>query len=264
MPEHADSAVVLIHRIVGYPLAFIVAPLALLSFAGRPGHRRWGYAYAGAMTFLYISGTALTLTRHPWGTWEFTRNVAFNLLGFAMLFFALRAIWLMTRPASPRPAVVDRALLALLAALAATLVPLALVRSGPLRGIALAAIWLLVLELRDWRRGFAPAVLYRRHLRYMLASYAYVLTVASLVHLRDELSSDMRWLWPSVIFAVLIWLAGAAPLDEVRRRSAVRTRRAIAGALAVGLLFGVYIGWELVRGARISPQQEPSRAAATR
>ena len=50
---------------------------------------------------------------------------------------------------------------------------------------------LIVLDRRDWIRA-TRAVLYRRHVRYVLASYFSVRTVVSLVHLKDELSSDAR------------------------------------------------------------------------
>lgn len=104
-----DHLVELIHRIVGYPLAFVIAPIALATFAGARGHRGIGVAYVAGMSFLYLSGTALTLTRHEWGSWEFGRNVVFNLLGYSLVLYGFRAMWLMNRPEVPRPAALDRA-----------------------------------------------------------------------------------------------------------------------------------------------------------
>lgn len=233
------GAIELIHRIVGYPLAFIVAPLAIATFGGFGRHRAIGVAYAVAMTFLYVSGSALTLTRHPWGTWEFGRNVAFNLLGYSLLLHGWRSMWLRSHPDAPRPATIDRALAAWLVSLTALVVTLAMLRSStPMHVFAAIAIVLVALDVRDWRAGLTPAVLYRRHARYMLGSYFYVLTVVSLVHLRSEVSSDVRWLWPSAMAIATIWLVNAGG----RRR-----RHAIAALLLVSGAFGAYVFWEVVR-----------------
>ena len=60
------------------------------------------------MTALYLSGTYLTLARHEWLTWAFARNVTFNLLGFSMLVYAYRAIWLFRQVEAPVPSLLDR------------------------------------------------------------------------------------------------------------------------------------------------------------
>ena len=256
-----DAAVELVHRVVGYPLAFIVGPVALATFAGAPGHRWSGRAYAVTMTFLYVTGTALTLTRHDWGSWEFARNVAFNLLGFSFVLHGWRAIWLRNRlsggdviPSAARDLHLsalgsrlaalgrtrtDVALLVSLVALTATLVALAVMRPNtPVRVFAAIAVALSVLELRQGRSTPTRAQLYRRHVRYVLASYFYVLTVVSLVHLRQELASDARWLWPSAIAVAVIWL-----VDERARA----TRWTVRAVVALSIAFGAYVAWELVR-----------------
>jgi hypothetical protein len=241
-----DAAVELVHRVVGYPLAFIVGPVALATFAGAPGHRWSGRAYALAMTFLYATGTALTLTRHEWGTWAFARNVAFNLLGYSFVLHGWRSMWLQARlsvvghrfPAGPRPWI-DVALLASLLVLTATLVLLAVMRPNtPVRVFAAIAVALSIAEVRGWRVPPTKAALYRRHVRYVLASYFYVLTVVSLVHLRQELASDARWLWPAAIAIAVIWL-----VDERARA----TRWTVRAILALSVAFGAYVLWELVR-----------------
>ena len=235
-----DAAVELIHRVVGYPLAFLVAPLALATFAGAPGHRWAGKAYVVLMTYLYLTGTALTLTRHDWGTWEFGRNVVFNLLGYSLLLHGFRAMWLRAHAEVPRPATPDRLLLGFLVALVAAMTALALAgRNTPLHVFAAIGIALVIQEVRDWRAGFTPRALYARHVRYMLGSYFYVLTVVSLVHLRDELSSDARWLWPSVLGVATIWLVG----DRARY-----TRLTMRAVLAASLLFAAYVGMDLLAG----------------
>jgi hypothetical protein len=248
LPEELDATVELIHRVVGYPLAFAVAPFAIATFAAAPGHRRSGRWYAWLMTYLYVTGTILTLTRHEWGTWEFGRNVVFNLTGYSLMLYGIRAVWLLAHPEAPRRNWMDHALLVLLAVNAVTMTLLAIVRNTPLRIFSVIVIGLLVLEIRDWRAGYPGAVLYRRHLRYILASYFYVLTVVSLVHLRDEMSSDLRWLWPSAIGLLVIWAASSRQaewLGGIRRARA--TRNAVRGTLLVGVLFGLYVTWELAR-----------------
>ena len=234
-----DAVVELVHRVVGYPLAFVLGPVALATFAGAPGHRSSGKWYALAMTFLYVTGTALTLTRHEWGTWAFARNVAFNLLGYSFVLHGWRSMWLQRRPGADQRSPVDRALLASMAALVIVLIALAVARPNtPVRVFAVIGMGMLALELRDWRAHRSRAELYRRHVRYMLASYFYVLTVVSLVHLRTELPSDLRWLWPAAMAVALIWL-----VDERARA----TRWTVRAIVALSLAFGAYVAWELVR-----------------
>jgi hypothetical protein len=233
------EAVELVHRIVGYPLAFIVGPWALASFAGAPGHRWSGKAYAIAMTFLYLTGTSLTLTRHPWGTWEFGRNVAFNLFGYSLLLHGFRAMWLLNNKDAKRPVALDYVLLAAMLGLAAMLAILAVQRSNsPMHVFAALALVLAALEIRDWRTGLTAKALYARHVRYMLGSYFYVLTVVSIVHLRDELTNDARWMWPSVLGAATLWLVG-----ESKRT----TRWTMRLLLAISVAFGAYVAWEVAR-----------------
>jgi hypothetical protein len=246
MPDNMDAAIELIHRLVGYPLAFVIAPIAIATFAGKSGHGWAGKAYVIVMTFLYLTGTALTLTRHPWGTWEFGRNVVFNLLGYSLLLHGFRAMWLMTRPQAPRPTLLDRALLGFLLALVGALVALAATHtSAPMHVFAVVALGLAALEVRDWRAGLPRPLLYRRHVRYMLGSYFYVLTVVSLVHLKDELTSDARWLWPAGVALAVIWLVG-----EGSRAN----KWAVRATLAVALLFGAYVGYDLAANGFTSPR----------
>lgn len=248
LPDEVDATIELVHRVAGYPLAFVVAPFAIATFAAAPGHRRSGRWYAWLMTYLYVTGTILTLTRHEWGSWEFGRNVVFNLTGYSLMLYGIRAVWLLANPAAPRRTWIDRALLALLAVNTVVMSMLAIVKNTPLRIFSVIVAGLLVLEVRDWRAGYPNAILYRRHLRYLLGSYFYVLTVVSLVHLRDEMSSDLRWLWPAGVALLVIWAATLRPEQwaaGIRRASA--TRNAVRGTLMVALLFGLYVTWELAR-----------------
>jgi hypothetical protein len=235
------DAVELIHRVVGYPFAFVIGPWALATFAGKSGHKRVGMAYAYVMTFLYLSGTALTLTRHPWGTWEFGRNVVFNLFGFSLL---IHGVWAMRMRlavlrGTQQTDAQARGLMIAQAVLVAILVALAVQRSNsPMHVFAAIGVTMVALDIRDWRQGLTAKVLYRRHIRYILGSYFYVLTVVSIVHLRDELTNDARWLWPSLLGAASLWL-----VSEGKHT----TRWAMRVLLAISIAFGAYVAWEVAR-----------------
>ena len=232
------DAVELVHRVIGYPFAFLIGPFALATFAGARGHRTVGRTYGIVMTFLYVTGTALTLTRHPWGTWEFGRNATFNLLGYSLLLHGWRAIWLRQRPGATRGGL-DLGLLIGQAVLVAAVLTLAVQRTNaPMHVFAVIGLALVALDVRDWGAGYDVRTLYRRHIRYILGSYFYVLTVVSIVHLRDELTADARWLWPSVLAVATIAMVG-----EGSRLS----RWVMRAVLALSVGFGAYVAWEVVR-----------------
>lgn len=242
------DALVTLHRAVGYPLAFLVAPLALATFAGARGHARTGRIYLWAMVFLYATGLSFTLTHQAWWTWHFGRNIAFNFVGFSLVVYGVRAMVLFRRPGPVAPAPVDWMLGGLLVAGAATLVVLGVFRDTPVRVFAALATLLAWLEVRELRAGFRPkGVLYRRHVRYILASYFYVLTVVSVVHLGDELPRDLKWLWPAILGSAFVWAATSRRAGWLRRRRRAVLRTAIAITIAVALGFGGYAMWEVSR-----------------
>lgn len=258
----AIDTLVLIHQIVGYPTAFIIAPIGLLAFTQASLHRRWGKIYLYAMFFLYCTGTYLTLTRHDWSGWTFYRNLAFNFFGFSLLLYAWRAIWLFSwvGKAGVGEAVVgwrDRALAWLL-----TLTVVALVAVGgwddiPLAGFAIIGAVLAFMEWRDLAPGvLGKPVLYRRHQRYILGSYFYVLTVVSLVHLDDELPRNVKWLWPTVAGILTVSLltlgtsrAGARLLPFLSR--GMLPRYVITAIVLLSLAYGSYAIYDLMYGRTI-------------
>jgi hypothetical protein len=252
-----------IHAAVGYPLVFVVAPLALASFAGRPPHRRVGVSFTFGMLFLYLTGSTRTFTLYPWTSWEFGRNVVFNLMGIVFLLHAVRAIRLWREEDAPRPTRADHALHALLTLNVVLMTLLALVQNTALRAFALLSIVLLVLDRADWRAGFSRIVLYRRHARYVLASYFYILTVVSVAHLRDELTPNARWLWPAALAILVVWIAhGAATPGALWRARAQKW--AMLGTLAVSLAFGSYVGYEVWRDGLPTAPTHPPGAARSR
>jgi hypothetical protein len=246
---------ILIHRIVGYPTAFIVAPAALFAFAKPALHRRWGQVYLCLMSFLYLTGTYLTLTLHDWHTWAFVRNVVFNFFGFSMLLYGWRAIYLFRQPGPSRPTRLDWGLAGLLGATVLGMAVVAFVRDTPMRLFTLVGIVYFGLEIRDLRRGFeSKAVLFRRHLRFILASYFYVMTVVSVVHLGDELPRNLKWTWPMLLGAVVIFLATGDAARHLAQPRAKMLRLGIRGTLAVAMLYAGYVAYDLIRGGPVVGQ----------
>jgi len=247
--EIAQHLVETVHQSVGYPVAFLLVPFLLATFGGKPGHRTAGWAYLVLMTFLYVTGTFMTLTRHDWLTWEFARNITFNFFGYSLLFYGLRAAWLLHRRESTAPAAVDYGLAILLTFSVIALASVATWKNTPMRVYTLLGMVLVFLEWSDIKAGFRPyGVLFNRHVRFVLASYFYVLTVVSLVHLDDELPRNVKWLWPSAIGVTVIYLVTASrPYLVARRRIITRSALAATGVIAIG--FGAYAITEFIFGA---------------
>lgn len=244
----------LAHRTLGYPIAFVVAPAALRAFTTPGAHRRWGRVYLYGMTALYLSGTYFTLTRHEWLTWHFARNVAFNFLGFSMLLYAYRAVRLFRQAAPPAPTALDRTLSAVQVLTVLGVLGVAVFKDTPMRVFATVGVVLCALDLRDLRERFHPrARLFRRHVRYVFASYYYLLTLLSIVHLDGVLPRNVKWLWPTAVGVLVVWLAsgGRGPI-AVGGRS--RLSWAVALTLAVAGVLGVWVLALFLAGARTAPQ----------
>lgn len=246
--DRIQNLVESVHQAIGYPVAFVLVPVLLATFAGKPGHRIAGWSYLVFMTFLYATGSFLTLTRHDWGTWEFARNVTFNFFGYSLLLYGVRAAYLFHRRDASAPGRIDYGLAVLLTATVIALASVAIWKNTPMRVYTLLGIALVVLEWRDLNLHFQPrTVLYDRHVRFVLGSFFYVLTVASLVHLDDELPRNVKWLWPSVIgVAVIYVMTSRRHYILTRRRWITRSALAVAGVVAVS--FGVYAVIEFLFG----------------
>jgi hypothetical protein len=258
-PPTDHTTLLLLHRLLGYPVVFVVAPLALATFAGRGKHRWAGIGYAVGMVLLYLTGSVLTFTQYAYGSWEFGRNVVFNLMGLQFVLHGVRAIWLWRHPDAPRPTSLDRALRIAFTMTLGVMLGLAVLKNTPLRVFTILGAVLWWLDRADWRAGFDRARLYARHLRYIVASYFYALTVASLVHLRDELGANARWLWPAALGALTIWIAhGAATPGHLWRRRLQPW--AFATVIAIATAFGAYAIHEVRRDGLATLPSPPPEA----
>ncbi len=245
--EQTANTVEWFHRLVGYPTAFLVAPVALLSFTAAGRHRRWGHAYFYLMIYLYLTGLFMTLARHPWGSWEFARNLLFNFYGFSLVLYGYRAIALLYGRNDPAPSALDRALAGALFVATAGLILLNWKHDTPMRGFAILGAVFSVLEVRDLRCSFRPReVLFARHLRFMLGSYFYVLTVLSIVHLQ-RLPRNVKWLWPAAL-AVPVVLVATSDLRFLTEKRSRNLAYAVGATLCTAATLGLYILAGAVRG----------------
>src|SRR6185503_13007441 len=122
----------------------------------------------------------------------------------------------------PEPEPLDRALGFLLLATTAGFVLLNFRKDTPMRGFGLLALAFCVLEWRDLRQpAWTEATLLARHLRYMLGSYFYVLTVLSIVHL-PGLKRNVKWLWPMALGIPVMLVATREASSWLRGRRSAR------------------------------------------
>ena len=221
----ATEALVLAHQLVGYATAFVVAPLALLAFAHPGRHRPWGRTFLWLMVPLYLTGLSFTFRLHEAGTFVWARNLAFNFTGFLFVLLGWRSI-VRFRRRIVDPAPVDLVLRAVLLTGGASMATLGVLHHFPSFALGSIALAFGVAGLRE------PAdvgALYLRHQRSMLASYYYVFTVLSLVHVKA--STDVKWLWPALLGVPLAMYATRGGPDRRRTRHAVRATLGVALAL---------------------------------
>lgn len=214
--EEFVEKVINVHKYVGFFTLCLVAPAAMLTFTRSGFHRRAGQAFFYLMIFLYLTGLlrTFTITWHiTYGTGEvgiahFWRNLTFNFFGFSLMFYGYRAIYLMYSGKHKTAQPMDWGLAGLLVISSLSVIgssflefakmyPLAIIGGG---GLVLAA-----LEIHEIRTCYAKKdVLYLRHMRYMLASFFYTITVFGIV--AEITDGKIKWLWPMGIGAVVIFL----------------------------------------------------------
>jgi hypothetical protein len=162
----------------------------------------------------------------------------------------IRAIYVYRKPTPYEPSQVDRFLTRLLIATVLGLFSVAVFKHTPMRVFTAIGLVLVVLEVRELGTHVVKrSTLYRRHIRYILGSYFYVLTVVSLVHLKEEIPRrNVRWLWATVLGIVVVYLATSRRPGLVRHQGRT-TRWAVIATVTVAILFGSYVAYDLLSAA---------------
>jgi len=191
------------------------------------------------MAALYGSGLYFTFLRHEPGTFDWARNLAFNFFGFFFLLLGWRAIWRFRRKALA-PAALDHAMRAVLIFASAALAALGAYHHFPSLVLGCLGLWLALAVFREIPEA---RHLYVTHQRCMLASFFYVMTVLSIVHVRAAV--NLKWLWPALVGTLLAAYATRGTDARGRTRVAVRL------SLAVALFMGAYV---LFLSPGITPQ----------
>ncbi len=248
-----------VHLWLGFATAFGVAPIALCAAPGGKLHRRAGLLYVALMCVLFASGMVFTFTKHELLSYKWARNVAFNAFGFLLLFPGVRAVRLRVAEDRLVARPLDRALSAALALLSLCMLALG-TRKWPLFCFGAAGAALVWIDMRETRGGAARAPRpLDRHVRYMLSSYFYVLTVVSLVY--GPAGSELKWVWPLALALPAIALA-TSPAAHARLRVTRERAHARAGRLAacVGLAVAALVGLHVARGGSLMPASQDGAA----
>jgi hypothetical protein len=240
------------HIWLGFATAFGIAPVALCAAPGGRLHRRAGLLYGVAMCALFASGMVFTFTQHELLSYKWARNVVFNAFGFSLLFPGVRALRMRVDADRLVARPLDRALTAALAALSVPMLALG-VRKWPLFLFGAVGAWLVWLDLRETRGGAARAPQpLDRHLRHMLGSYFYVLTVVSLVY--GPPGSELKWVWPLALALPIVALATSPALRARLGLPRVRAQaRAGRLAAAVGACIAAFVALHVARTGELAP-----------
>lgn len=233
--EQIADWILVAHKMLGFTTVLVVGPAVLLVGLGGRAHRRLGLVYILCMTALYLSGSWFTFTKHELLGYKFLRNFSFNLFGFSLLLLAWRAVPL-KRDDGGVVTRLDRAAWTGLVALSIAMLPLGFKR-WPMfvfGGVGLVFAWM---DWREMRGGVLSAkVRLDRHIRYMMASYYYVVTLLSILILPGGLKA--KWAWPTAVAAVVI-LVLTQPAIRQRlgwsRDGTTRVALRFSTALAFGL-----------------------------
>lgn len=223
------------HKMLGFVTILLIAPSAVLVTLGGRAHRRLGLAYVTCMTLLYVSGTYFTFAEHHLLGYRFLRNLSFNLFGYSMVLLGWRAMPL-KREDGGRVTRIDRALVAFLVTLGLLMLPLGFKR-WPMFVFGLLGLALGWVDWREIRSGaLSAAQRLERHVRYMVASYFYLVTVVSILVFPG--THKLKWVWPSAVAGAIVVLLTRHSLREGlgwTRGGTTRLALRVSAAVAVGM-----------------------------
>jgi hypothetical protein len=201
--ESIPDWILVTHKMLGFATVLVVAPAALLVTIGGRAHRRLGLLYIVCMTVLYLSGTWFTFTKHELLGYKFLRNFSFNLFGYSFLLLAWRAVPL-KRSDGGVVTRVDRAAWAGLVVLSLAMLPLGIKR-WPMFVFGVVGLVFAWMDWQEMKDGVLSAkVRLNRHIRYMMASFYYVVTLLSILLMPGSFKA--KWVWPSAVAGVVILL----------------------------------------------------------
>jgi hypothetical protein len=241
------------HQIVGLPTAFVIGPAALILRDNTVWHRRLGLTYFWSMVVLYLSGVFFTFYRNEFLSYEFLRNIPFNLFGLYTVFLGYRVIYLRDQGSEPSKRRIDYLLIGLMLfnGIALTILGLTHEKPGLIRfdtpSIVYGLLSIAVAALEYYELGQpVKRNWYNRHVRYMLGSYFFILTVLSIVHVWKYIVYEVAWLWPMMVGVPLIlWLTQKSrwlPLTQSKKmRYAVTFTLVIAYCLCVFVVIDMVV-----------------------
>jgi uncharacterized membrane protein len=233
--EQVEHGFLLVHKLLGFTTVLAIGPAALLVTIGSRAHRRLGLAYFVCMTVLYLSGSYFTFTQHELLGYKFLRNLSFNFFGYSLLVLAYLAVPL-KRKHGVEATRLDRGLTIGLAVLSVAMLPLGIKR-WPMALFGVIGLSLAWIDWQENKRGaLSAADRLNRHIRYMMASYYYVVTLLSILLLPGSLK--VKWAWPSAVALAVILLLTR---PEVRQKLAWSRER----ATTVGLRFSTAVAFGL-------------------
>lgn len=239
--EHIADWFLLTHKLLGFVTVLIVGPAVLLVTVGGKTHRRVGVLYFVCATLLYLSGSYFTFTKHDLLGYKFARNLSFNLFGYSLLVLAYRAVPI-KRPDGGAPTRVDRGLNVFLALLSFAMLPLGIKR-WPMAIFGVIGLVFAWVDRQEFRSGeYSAAIRLNRHIRYMMASYYYVVTLLSILLLPGGLK--IKWAWPAAVALPVILLLTQPAFRrrlgwsrEGTQRNLLRFSSALAFSLGVLTLY---------------------------
>ena len=233
-----EESLSLFHRTLGFTTLFLLAPIALSADFGGPTHKRFGKIYLVCLCVLFATGLFFTFTKHELLSFKFNRNVVFNGFGFYLMFLGVRALKLRSNGERLPAARCDWLMTGALVVFGVSMLAMG-GRKWPLLVFGMLALFLFWLDVRAYT-GRSHATHLDRHVRYMLGSYFYVITVLSIVDLPAGVK--IKWVWPVLLAIPAVALATQPVL---RRRLGITRhqswRLGARYALCIAFTLGAYV-----------------------
>ena len=200
---HLEEWLLFAHKCLGFVVVFLVAPGALLTTKGDRLHRRLGTVYVFGMLLLYATGSYFTLTIDPVIQKKVARTLLFNFFGILLVVMGYTALGVPRAAGRLQPRTRDWALLYTLLLTSVLMIPVGFYR-WYMFVFAVAGVSLFVVDYRAFRGLGRREVWLDRHIRYMLSSFFYVVTILSILELPRGFR--FKWAWPSLVGALLVVL----------------------------------------------------------